>query len=167
MTTCAFYDLEKPDRRILNRTDFGGCMYKEKKKPTLPLKLRPKKNHPIPRRSKVTLLTPKWTQLACCTRSAGVQRTPPARRRYCLLVQYLALGGRHFSEERLRDFGPLHLLLDLVVDGGVDVEDGALRLPVPLAGQRRGLHLAWGEDKCLRHIYEPLRQSHRIFVLFF
>lgn len=68
----------------------------------------------------------------------------PARRRYCLLVQYLALGGRHFSEERLRDFGPFHLLLDLVVDGGVDVEDGALRLPVPLAGQRRGLHLAWG-----------------------
>lgn len=53
-----------------------------------------------------------------------------------MLVPYLALGGRHFGEERLRDFGPLHLLLDLVVDGGVDVEDGALRLPVPLTGQR-------------------------------
>lgn len=32
MTTCAIYDLEKPDGRILNRTDFGGCMYKKKKK---------------------------------------------------------------------------------------------------------------------------------------
>lgn len=30
MTTCAFYDLEKPDRRILNRTDFGGCMRPKK-----------------------------------------------------------------------------------------------------------------------------------------
>lgn len=95
-----------------------------------------------------------------------MQRTPPARRRYYLLVQYLALGGRHFSEERLRDFGPLHLLLDLVVDGGVDVEDGALRLPVPLAGQRRGLHLAWGGGQMFAR-REPLRQSQRISFLFF
>lgn len=54
---------------------------------------------------------------------------------------YLALGGGHLGEQRLGHFGPLHLLLDLVVDGGVDVEDAALRLAVPLAGQRRRFHL--------------------------
>lgn len=55
--------------------------------------------------------------------------------------QYLALGSSHFSEQSLGDFGPFHLLLDLIVDGGVDVEDAALRLPVPLAWQRRWFHL--------------------------
>lgn len=54
---------------------------------------------------------------------------------------YLTLGGGHLSEERLRHFGPLHLLLDLVINGGVDVEDAALRLAVPLARQRRRFHL--------------------------
>lgn len=55
---------------------------------------------------------------------------------------YLALGGGHLCKQSLGHFGPLHLLLDLVVDVGVDVEDGALGLAVPLAGQRRRLHLA-------------------------
>lgn len=54
---------------------------------------------------------------------------------------YLTLGGSHLGEERLRHFGPLHLLLDLVINGGVDVEDAALRLAVPLARQRRRFHL--------------------------
>lgn len=49
---------------------------------------------------------------------------------------YLALGGRHLGEQRLGNFGPLHLLLDLVVDGGVDVEDGTLGFAIPFAGQR-------------------------------
>lgn len=57
------------------------------------------------------------------------------------VFQYLALGGSHLRKQRLGNFGPLHLLLDLVVDGGVDVEDAALRFAVPLAGQRRRFHL--------------------------
>lgn len=57
------------------------------------------------------------------------------------MFQYLALGGSHLCEKRLGNFGPLHLLLDLIVDGGVDVEDGALCFAIPLAGQRRWFHL--------------------------
>lgn len=49
---------------------------------------------------------------------------------------YLALGGSHLGEQSLGNFGPLHLLLDLVIDGGVDVEDAALGLAIPLTGQR-------------------------------
>lgn len=59
-----------------------------------------------------------------------------------LTPSYLALGGGHLCKQSLGHFGPLHLLLDLIVDVGVDVEDGALALAVPLAGQRRRLHLA-------------------------
>lgn len=54
---------------------------------------------------------------------------------------YLALGGCHLCKQGLGHFGPLHLLLDLIVDGGVDVEDAAVRLAVPLAGQRRRFNL--------------------------
>lgn len=57
------------------------------------------------------------------------------------VLKYLALGGSHLSEQGLGDFGPLHLLLNLIVDGGVDVEDTALCLSVPLAWQRRRFHL--------------------------
>lgn len=56
---------------------------------------------------------------------------------------YLALGGSHLCKQSLGNFGPLHLLLDLIVDVGVDVEDGALGFAVPLAGQRGGFHLAF------------------------
>ena len=49
---------------------------------------------------------------------------------------YLALGGGHLGEQGLGHFGPLHLLLDLIVNGGVDIEDTALRLAVPLTWQR-------------------------------
>ena len=57
------------------------------------------------------------------------------------MFQYLALGGSHLCKQRLGNFGPLHLLLDLIVDGRVDVEDAALCFAVPLAGQRRWFHL--------------------------
>lgn len=56
---------------------------------------------------------------------------------------YLALGGGHLCEQSLGNFGPLHLLLDLIVDVGGDVEDGALGFAVPLAGQRRRFHLVF------------------------
>lgn len=56
---------------------------------------------------------------------------------------YLALGGSHLGKQSLGNFGPLHLLLDLIVDVGVDVEDGALGFAVPLAGQRRRFHLVF------------------------
>lgn len=56
---------------------------------------------------------------------------------------YLALGGSHLCKQSLGNFGPLHLLLDLIVDVGVDVEDGALGFAVPLAGQRRRFHLVF------------------------
>lgn len=54
---------------------------------------------------------------------------------------YLALGSGNLGEHGLGHFGPLHLLLDLVVDGRADVEDGALLLAVPLGRQWEGLHL--------------------------
>ena len=60
---------------------------------------------------------------------------------------YLALGGGHLREQSLGHLGSLHLLLDLVIDGGVDVEDAALRLAVPLDGQRRRLHLEQSKAK--------------------
>lgn len=77
------------------------------------------------------------------------------------VFQYLALGGSHLCEQGLGDFGPLHFLLDLIVDGGVDVEDAALRLAVPLAGQRRRFHLVTRVKT--KQIYGNPAQNHTHF----
>lgn len=65
------------------------------------------------------------------------------------VLSYLALGGGHFCEQRLGNLGPLHLLLDLVINGGVDVDDAVLGLAVPLAWQSGRLHLE--ENKKVRN----------------
>lgn len=81
----------------------------------------------------------KWSVLVFWKKTVTGKAEDFTSGRGCGLIvccSYLALGGSHLSKQSLGHFGPLHLLLDLVVDGGVDVEDAALRLAVPLAGQR-------------------------------
>lgn len=76
-----------------------------------------------------------WPRTVCCVYKNGNQSLSQR------LGLYLTLGGGHLGKQSLGHLGSLHLLLDLVIDGGVDVEDAALCLAVPLAGERRGLHL--------------------------
>lgn len=106
----------------------------------------------------MSLGLPTVTQRCSCSCSTFLKRTlhePEAKYSICKAVgaglcvvfsvkpSDLALGGRHLCEQSLGNLGPLHLLLDLIVDVGADVEDGALGFAVPLAGQRRRLHLAF------------------------
>lgn len=61
-----------------------------------------------------------------------MRQSPPCS----TVFRYLTLGCSHLCKQRLGDFGPLHLLLDLIVNGRVDVEDGTFGFAIPLTGQR-------------------------------
>lgn len=76
------------------------------------------------------------------------------------VLRYLALWSSHLGEQGLGNFGPLHLLLNLIIDGGVDVEDAALRLAVPLARQRWWFHLL------KERTFKKSLQVHKFFLVF-
>lgn len=39
---------------------------------------------------------------------------------------YLTLGDGNLCKQSLRDLGPLHLMLNLVIDGGADIQNTAV-----------------------------------------
>lgn len=47
-------------------------------------------------------------------------------RSWDVLLEYLTLGDSNFCKQSLRHLGSLHLMLNLFVDGGVDIENTAV-----------------------------------------
>lgn len=64
------------------------------------------------------------------------------------MKRYLTLGGGHLGKQRLRHLGPLHLVLNLLVDGGADVENAAVcpQHSVSAHWGQSGLRGATGRD---------------------
>lgn len=58
-------------------------------------------------------------------------------------TEYLTLGGGHLCKQGLRHLGPLHLVLNLLVDRSIDIENTTVR-------PQSSVSCNWGQSRLIR-----------------